>query len=442
MPSSSFSRRHTFAVRRQLASVLIVFSLMGVAFPQRATLVRPPVKIVPVKEAPPPLAPSTSVVISQVYGGAGCGTAGCSTYKNDYIELFNLGAAPVSINGWSVQYAAATGTAWQVTALPNVTLQPGQYHLVAESFGANGVNNLPTPDTTGTIAMSATAAKVALVNTTTALSGACPASATIVDLIGYGATASCFETAVAPAPSTTTADIRAGAGCTETDNNSTDFTAIAPNPRNSSTALSPCGGGSTSTLNIGDVTQAEGDAGTSTFTFTVSLTSPAGAGGVSFTVNTANGTTNPATAGSDYVAIVNGSGSIASGATSTTVNVTVNGDTTQEQNETFFVNLTNVTGATAGDTQGLGTITNDDVTLTGICQIQGSAATSPVAGTSASTRGIVTGIKLGTSGGFYIEDDACDADPNTSNGVFVFTGATVPAGAVVGNNVQATGTVQ
>src|SRR5882762_8154459 len=129
---------------------------------------------------------SSSIVISQVYGGAGCGTVGCSTYKNDYIELFNRGASPVSINGWSVQYAAATGTAWQVTNLPNVSIPAGGYLLVAESAGANGVNSLPTPDATGTIAMSATAAKVALVNTTTALTGTCPSGASIVDLVGYG----------------------------------------------------------------------------------------------------------------------------------------------------------------------------------------------------------------------------------------------------------------
>jgi hypothetical protein len=181
------------------------------------------------------LAVSPNVVISQVYGGAGCGTAGCSTYQNDFIELFNRSTTPVSLNGWSVQYAAATGTAWQVTALPNVTLQPGQYFLVAESFGANGVNPLPTPDATGTIAMSATAAKVAVLNVTTALSGACPTGAQIVDFVGYGATANCFEGAgVAPAPSTTTADIRALAGRLDTDNNSTDFTAATPTPRNTS----------------------------------------------------------------------------------------------------------------------------------------------------------------------------------------------------------------
>jgi predicted extracellular nuclease len=214
-------------------------------------------------------------------------------------------------------------------------------------------------------------------------------------------------------------------------------------------SLTPNGSGGTPTptpsqptLNINDVTQAEGNAGTTTFNFTVSLTAPAGASGVTFTVNTADGTTNPATAGTDYVAIVNGSGSITSGNTSTTVSVTVNGDTTVEPNETFFVNISNVTGATAGDAQGLGTITNDDVTLTGICQIQGSGTTSPVTGQSVTTRGIVTGIKSGTSGGFYIQDDACDADPNTSNGVFVFTGSSVPAAAVVGNSVQVSGTVQ
>lgn len=58
-----------------------------------------------------PGAASAQVVISQIYGGAGCGTAGCSTYKNDYIELHNNGSSGVNINGWAVQYASATGTA-------------------------------------------------------------------------------------------------------------------------------------------------------------------------------------------------------------------------------------------------------------------------------------------------------------------------------------------
>src|SRR3954449_9353164 len=83
----------------------------------------------------PPVAQavSTSIVISQIYGGAGCGTAGCSTYKNDYIELFNPTASSVSVISWSVQYAAFGGTSWQVTPF-TATIPSGAYFLIAESF--------------------------------------------------------------------------------------------------------------------------------------------------------------------------------------------------------------------------------------------------------------------------------------------------------------------
>jgi len=186
-----------------------------------------------------PAAPGI-LVLSQLYGGAGCGTVGCSTFKNDYIEIFNRGGSPVSVNGWSVQYASAAGTSWQVTNLPNVSIQPGQYFLVAEGAGANGVNNIPTPDATGSIAMSATAAKVALVSSTVALSGACP-STNVIDMVGFGSTATCFETAFAPAPSTTNAIFRAASGCTDAGNNSTDFAAAAAAPRNTASPTHSCG---------------------------------------------------------------------------------------------------------------------------------------------------------------------------------------------------------
>lgn len=186
---------------------------------------------------------SANLVISQVYGGAGCGTAGCSTYKNDFIEIYNRGTTPVSLNGLSVQYSAATGTtisntAGAITPLTNFTLQPGQYYLVAESFSANGTLALPTPNTTGTIAMSATAGKVFLANITTPITltaSGCPSDPSQVrDFVGYGTTANCFEGAGrAPAPSTTTADIRNGGGSIDTDNNNLDFTAATPTPRNS-----------------------------------------------------------------------------------------------------------------------------------------------------------------------------------------------------------------
>jgi len=108
---------------------------------------------------------TSGVVISQVYGGGG--NAG-STFKNDFIELFNSSGATVTVDGWSVQYASAAGTTWQVTNLSG-SIAPGQYYLVQESQGAGGTTALPTPNATGTIAMSATVGKVALLSSTTAL---------------------------------------------------------------------------------------------------------------------------------------------------------------------------------------------------------------------------------------------------------------------------------
>ncbi len=49
---------------------------------------------------------TSSVVISQVYGGGGNSGA---TYTHDFIELFNASYSSVNLNGWSVQYASASG---------------------------------------------------------------------------------------------------------------------------------------------------------------------------------------------------------------------------------------------------------------------------------------------------------------------------------------------
>ncbi|HVG20250.1 MAG TPA: Ig-like domain repeat protein [Blastocatellia bacterium] len=179
---------------------------------------------------------STGIVISQVYGGGGNSGA---TYKNDFIELFNRGNTTINVTGWSVQYASSTGTSWAVTALSG-SIAPGHYYLVQEAVGAGGTVNLPTPDATGSIAMSATAGKVALVNNSTALSGSCPSVASIVDLVGYDG-ANCFEgSGAAPALTNTTAALRSNNGCADTDNNAADFTAVAPNPRNSTSPALAC----------------------------------------------------------------------------------------------------------------------------------------------------------------------------------------------------------
>jgi len=100
---------------------------------------------------PPASVPSsTSLVISQVYGGGGNSGA---LYTNDFIELFNPTASSVSVTNWSVQYASAAGGTWTVGVLTGtITLQPGQYYLIREANGAGGSQALPTPDNLGSIA--------------------------------------------------------------------------------------------------------------------------------------------------------------------------------------------------------------------------------------------------------------------------------------------------
>ncbi len=110
-------------------------------------------------------------------------------------------------------------------------------------------------------------------------------------------------------------------------------------------------------MTINDVTQNELGV-VSTFQFTVSLSAPAPAGGVSFDIATANNTAT--TADNDYVLNALIGRTIPAGNSTFTFNVTVIGDATFEPDETFFVNITNVTGALVTDAQGLGTITNDD----------------------------------------------------------------------------------
>ncbi|MGB5353331.1 MAG: Calx-beta domain-containing protein, partial [Woeseia sp.] len=130
-------------------------------------------------------------------------------------------------------------------------------------------------------------------------------------------------------------------------------------------------------LSIDDVTQAETDSGTTTFTFTVSINQAVGYD-ITFDFDTADDTAT--TADSDYVAIAGGNGTLTNGTTTTTIDVTVNGDTKIEPDESFFVNLTNVVGASVADAQGIGTISNDDAATVSIAATTNANESGPVNG--------------------------------------------------------------
>lgn len=185
--------------------------------------------------SPATAAPSTGLVINEVYGGGG--NSG-STYTNDFVEIANRGSAPVDLSTYSVQYHSGSATgAWQQTALTG-TIAPGEFYVVGEGKGAGGTSPLPSPAVSGTIAMSATSGTVALVASQTALScadsSACTAAS--VDLVGFG-TAALAETSPALGASNTLSVQRSDAA--DTDANGADFTSAAPTPGAATAATPP-----------------------------------------------------------------------------------------------------------------------------------------------------------------------------------------------------------
>lgn len=122
-------------------------------------------------------------------------------------------------------------------------------------------------------------------------------------------------------------------------------------------SITPTGIAAQANLTITDVSANEGHVGATSFDFIVNLSSPAGAGGVTFDIATQD---DDATSPSDFTAKSLTAQTIPAGSSTYSFSVLVNGDIFTEPNERFSVNITNVTGATVVDGQGQGIILNDD----------------------------------------------------------------------------------
>ncbi len=366
---------------------------------------------------------AAGVVISQVYGGNG------STFARDYVELFNAGSSPVDISGWSVQYASATGTGHfsgnGATALAGI-LQPGQYYLVGLASSAAGAA-LPAVDASGTSNLSGTNGKVVLVNVASGLScngGSAPCSAAqqaqIVDLVGYGS-ANYYESAAAPALTSTSALLRAAGGCTDSNSNAADFTAGTPAPRNSATPLNPCGGG---VVNAPVVAVCG------------SLTVDAGVGGsLALSASDADSLV-------DQAAIV--SAPMAGIALSAITPATVDGESAHVS---LLVDASVPAGSypvqvrfannEAQSATCSASVTVQASALTPVHQIQGSGAASPLNGMTVTTSGVVTAVFPNLKG-YYLQDPSGDGDTATSDGIFVYVGGTSAVNVGDGIRLQAT----
>jgi uncharacterized protein len=388
------------------------------------------------------VAASPNLVISQIYGGGGNSGA---PLTNDYIELFNRSSSPVDLSGYSLQYTSALGTGFfganssLLTELPSAILQPGHYFLVQEAGGTVG-SPLPTPDfidATG-INMSATGGKVALATGTASLGcngNPNPCSpdqlARIVDLVGYDG-AIYYESfgqpggAAAPTLSNTTAAFRARGGCTDTDNNGADFTAGTPAPRNSLSEPQFCG-----------VETAP----------SVSTTSPAnGATDVPVDSNISITFSEPVNVASAWYSIACGaSGTHTAAQSGGPTSFTLDPDVGFAPGETCTVTVSaaQVTDVDALDPpdnmaadSSFSFTTEAPQQAVAIHDIQGASHTSPFKDQNVSNvNGIVTALR---TNGYYMQDPNPDADPATSEGIFVFTSSapTVAVGDAVRVNAR------
>ena len=367
------------------------------------------------------------VVISQIYGGGGNSGA---PLNGDYIELLNTGSTAQDLSNWSVQYASSGGTSWTNITPLSGSIAAGHYFLISGATGSAG-SPLPTADVTGSINLSATNGKIALVNSATALTGSCPTGGTVVDFVGYG-TANCPVTNPAPAGSNTTALLRAGAGCTNTGVNSADFSSGTPNPRNSSNSH-PCATGTP--------------------------TSPTGSGKADPSILAAGATTTltvivtPGTNPTSQNLYVEGNLTSIGGAALVEFNddgMNPDGTETFSYDATLAADLTpgpRTIPLTVGDE--MNRVTNPSIALyvigppVTIMAVQGHGAVSPLSGQIVQTTstGIVTVTK---SNGFFMQDATGDGDLTTSDGIFVYTGNTSQTLPTVhsGDAVSVTGTVQ
>lgn len=374
---------------------------------------------------------SNTIVISQ-FQVAG-GTAG-----DEFVELHNISANPVDLNGHRVVYRSAAGTT-DATVLATWTastiIPAGKYYLITNSAAYDDTTVVADSSFSGgsTGALAGAGGGIALRN------GASN-TGTIIDSVGYGTATNAFvETTVTSAPASNASKARNASGCTDTDNNSADFSTVTPStPRNSGTTAIICGSGNTNP-------SGSGAANPSTVT----------AGGTTLLSVTVTQGTNPS---SSITAVSGNLTSIGGSATQTFFNDGTNGDVTAGDN-IFSYNAT-VDGATvAGSktlpvtiTDALGRMGSASIALTVTSTSTAISATGSAnpnslppgsqtlltvavtSGTNPASSGIAVTGNLSTIGGsaaqtFY--DDATNGDSTAGDNIFSYR-ATIASGTATG----------
>ncbi len=157
-------------------------------------------------------------MIHEIYGGGGNNGA---QYKNDFIVLYNSSSEDISMDGWMIQYASTSGSFSSSNSTKLVgTLSARSFYLIRQAAGnGNGVE-LPESDAFGTVGLSASSGKVALVKSEVVVNS--QDEKDYIDFVKYSGA------------SNTKSVHRKNAACPDSDDYENDFEAHAPDPRNSS----------------------------------------------------------------------------------------------------------------------------------------------------------------------------------------------------------------
>lgn len=339
--------------------------------------------------------------------------------NDEFVELFNSGSSAIDLSGYKFNAsnnAGTTGT--RLTFAAGTTIQPG-CHLLLTNSASSGYSGSVAGDLKYSTGVTDDGG-LAILN----------ASGAIVDQVGLSAGSAYKAGTPLASLGTTNADKgyarkTSAAGLPQNSgDNSADFVTVAPTgPQDAASACAVLG----PSLSIADSSVTVHGPGDLAMPFTVSLSQPAPAGGISVHAASADGTAT--VAAGDYDA-VDTTLNIAAGQTQTSFNVNVHGRSTGSDDKAFAVNLSAPSGGVAlARSSATGAILYDIPVAAEIWQIQGRTQISPYLGKSVLTSGnIVTAVG---PAGFTMQspDVKADADPLTSNGVYVFT-STAPAVAI------------
>jgi len=348
---------------------------------------------------------------------------GPSGGNDEFVELFNAGATTLDLSGYKFNASNASGTTGTRLTFPSGTsIAPG-CHLLLTNSASGGYSGSVAGDLKYSTGVTDDGGLALL-----------DAGGQPVDQVGLSA-GSAYK---AGTPLTSLGSTNAdkgygrktnGAGLPQnTGDNQADFVVVTPTaPHNAASACAVMN----LSLSIADSSATVHGAANVSMPFTVTLNQPAPAGGVS--VHAVTQDDSATVAAGDYDA-VDTTLTVAEGQTQASFNVVVHGRTTGSPDKAFVVKLDQVTGgATLARDSAIGAILYDIPVAAEIWQIQGREQTSPLLGKSVTTTGnIVTAVG---PAGFTMQtpDSRADADPLTSNGVYVFTSAkpTVAIGDVV-----------